>query len=412
MTKNVVIVGAGHAAGQAVATLRQKKYDGGIVVLGDEDHLPYQRPPLSKKFLAGEMPAARLYLKPPTFYDEQDIELHLGAAVTRIDPAAAHVVDSAGNVYPYEKLIIATGARVRRLDCAGADLPGIHYLRNIQDVSAMQSKMCAGNKLVIIGAGYIGLEVAAVAASKGLNVTVIEMADRVMSRVVAAEVSEFYQNEHRARGVDIQLSTGLDGFSGDEHVEFVHLSDGRSVSANFVLVGIGVVPNVELAIDASVAVDNGIQVDDHCRTNIEGIYAIGDCTNHPNSLLGRRLRLESVQNALEQAKTAASNICGHVTSYAEVPWFWSDQYDLKLQIAGISEADDNTILRGNPESRAFSCVYLRNDRIVAINSINSPRDFMQSKQLIASQARMDIAALGNVDVMLKDAARADNRVSA
>jgi 3-phenylpropionate/trans-cinnamate dioxygenase ferredoxin reductase subunit len=402
MTKNTVIVGAGHAAGQVIATLRQKKYGGKIILLGEEEHYPYQRPPLSKKFLAGELAAERLYVKPPSFYDNPDIELHLGTRVARINVAGKTVTDADSDAYDYETLIIATGARVRKLDVPGSGLAGVHYLRNIQDVTAMHEYMHADKRLVIIGAGYIGLEVAAVAASKGLHVTVIEMADRVMSRVVSEQVSEFYQAEHRQHGVNLMLSAGLAGFSGSTALEQVDLTDGTSVAADFVLICIGVLPNVELAEEAGLDVDNGIRVDDRCRTSDASVYAIGDCTNHPNSLLGQRLRLESVHNALEQAKTVARNICGDDLQYAQVPWFWSDQYDLKLQIAGISHGYDRTVLRGDPTSRAFSCLYLRDGQLIAIDSINSPKDFMQSKALIANHAAISPDTLADVDVALKD----------
>ena len=409
MSDSVVIVGAGHAAGQAVATLRQKGFDGAVILLGAEAHYPYQRPPLSKKFLAGEMEVSRLYFKPASFYADKNIELHLNTLVTRIDTGKQLVIDANDNSYQYGSLILATGARVRRLKVRGSDLSGIHYLRNIQDVVEMQESMRDGKRLVIIGGGYIGLEVAAVASGKGLQVTVIEMADRVMSRVVSESVSDFYQNEHRKHDVQLKLSTGLDGFSGDGAVQKVHLSDGTSIDADLVLIGVGVVPNVELAENAGLAVEDGIRVDDHCRTSADSIYAIGDCTNHPNNLLQRRLRLESVHNALEQAKTAASNICGEDVEYSQVPWFWSDQYDLKLQIAGISQGYDSTVLRGDPASRKFSCVYLRDRRMIAIDSINSPKDFMQSKSLIARRALIRPEKLADASVELKIAGASESR---
>jgi 3-phenylpropionate/trans-cinnamate dioxygenase ferredoxin reductase component len=404
MNSKVVIVGAGHAAGQVVVSLRQKKYDGKIVLIGDEEHYPYQRPPLSKKFLAGKIPAERLYVKPPAFYDGPDIDVRLNTRVTNIDPSGKIVTDSNGQSYGYDDLVIATGARVRKLNLPGSGLAGIHYLRNIQDVTALQRDMQSGARLVVVGAGYIGLEVAAVAASNGLQVTVVEMEARVMSRVVSEQVSSFYQSEHRKHGVDLRLSTGLRGFSGHDAVAEVTLSGDAAITADLVLIGVGVVPNVELAEDAGLHVDNGIRVDEHCRTSAENIYAVGDCTNHPNSLLRRQLRLESVHNALEQAKTAASNICGDERQYAQVPWFWSDQYDLKLQIAGISEGYDRTVMRGDPANRAFSCLYLREGQLIAIDSINAPRDFMQSKVLIGNRAVIGPAMLANTDIALKDMA--------
>jgi len=402
MKKNIVIVGAGHAAGQIMVTLRQRKYDGKITLIGEEEHYPYQRPPLSKKFLAGELSVERLYVKPPSFYDNPDVELHFGTTVASIDLAGKTVIDADNNAYRYENLIIATGARVRKLDVPGSELSGVHYLRNIQDAVAMHEYMCEGKRLVIIGAGYIGLEVAAVASGKGVHVTVIEMAERVMSRVVSEQVSEFYQSEHRQHGVNLMLSTGLTGFSGNAALEQVDLTDGTSLAADCILICIGVIPNVELAGDAGLEVDNGIRVDDRCRTSDDSVYAVGDCTNHPNELLGQRLRLESVHNALEQAKTVARNICGDDMLYAQVPWFWSDQYDLKLQIAGISQGYDQTVLRGDPANRSFSCLYLRDGQLIAIDSINSPRDFMQSKPLIANHAIISPDTLANVELALKD----------
>ena len=404
MSRQAVIIGAGHSAGQVVASLRQKKYDGKVILIGDEDHYPYQRPPLSKKFLAGELAAERLYVKPVAFYDDPDIDVQLNTRVAKIDPPGKRVVDSGGQSYDYDDLIIATGARVRKLDLPGSNLPGVHYLRTIQDVTHMQGYMSEGARLVIIGGGYIGLEVAAVAATLGLSVTVVEMAERVMSRVVSEQVSSFYEAEHRQHGVNLKLSTGLAGFSGSDSIEEVNLSDGTSIAADLVLIGIGVVPNVELALDAGLHVDNGIRVDEYCRTSEPNIYAVGDCTSHPNRLLGRQLRLESVHNALEQAKTAACNICGEDLEYSQVPWFWSDQYDLKLQIAGISQGYDSTVLRGNPADRAFSCLYLKDGTLIAIDSINSPRDFMQSKPLIGNRAVISPEKLSDSEVALKDMA--------
>ena len=278
----------------------------------------------------------------------------------------------------------------------------MHYLRNIADVDGIREKMESGRRMVIIGAGYIGLEVAAVAQQAGLDVTVIEMADRVMSRVVSAEISDFYQIEHTNQGVKFRLSTGVTALNGKKRVRSVTTSEGEDVPADIVVIGIGILPNTELATDAGLDVDNGIVVDDHCQTSDPDIYAVGDCTTHPNAIYGRQLRLESVHNALEQAKTAAANICGKDTSYAQVPWFWSDQYDLKLQIAGLSEGYDDVVIRGNPVERSFSCLYLRDGRLIAVDAINAPRDFVQSKQLIANQVEIATDKLADSDVALKD----------
>lgn len=402
MQETIVIAGAGHAAGQVIATLKQKKFDGKIVLVGDEPYLPYQRPPLSKKYLAGELPAERLAFKPVSFYDDPHIELRIGTQIDSIDRAASCIRTTDGSEIEYDKLIVALGARVRRLSVAGAELTGVHYLRTIEDVDDIRARIEAKGKLVIIGAGYIGLEVAAVCRQLGLDVTVIEMADRVMSRVVSPQVSEFYQKEHMARGVKLMLSTGLVAFRGDDHVESIELDNGDSIPADFVIVGVGVIPNTELAEAAGLDVNNGIVVDDRCLSSDPKIYAVGDCTSHPNSIYGRQLRLESVHNALEQAKTAASNICGDEVHYSQVPWFWSDQYDLKLQIAGLSEGYDKVVIRGDLSRRTFSCLYLQQGRLIAVDAINSPKDFVQSKALIANRTIVDPEQLANTDTALKD----------
>jgi 3-phenylpropionate/trans-cinnamate dioxygenase ferredoxin reductase subunit len=402
MGDTVVIAGAGHAAGQVVATLRQKKFDGAIILIGEEPWLPYQRPPLSKKFLAGELPAERLHFKPESFYDDPGIEVRLETRIDSVDCDGKTLQTADGETLAFDKLVFATGARPRLLDLPGVDLDGIHYLRTIADVTGIRTQLIKGARLVIIGAGYIGLEVAAVASQLGADVTVIEMEDRVMSRVVSPQISEFYQKEHSAHGVKFMLSTGISGFSGDAQVSAVDLANGDQVAADLVVIGIGVVPNTELASEAGLDVDNGIVVDDHCQTSDADIFAVGDCTHHPNDILGFRVRLESVHNALEQAKTAASNICGDESCYAQVPWFWSDQYDLKLQIAGLSQGYDQAIVRGDPDSRSFSCLYLRDGQLIAVDAVNSPKDFMQSKALIAAHAVIDPDLLANADNELKN----------
>lgn len=402
MNERVVIAGAGHAAGQVVTSLRQHKFDGQIVLVGEEPYLPYQRPPLSKKFLAGEMPAERLYVKPASFYEDANVELHLDTQITAIDRDAKRLETDGGEPLAYDRLVLALGARVRRLHIEGTALNGVHYLRSIGDVEGIRASLEAGHRLVVIGAGYIGLEVAAVARQAGLEVTVIEMADRVMSRVVSPEISDFYQIEHTEQGVRFRLSTGVDALTGKKRIKSVMTSEGEDIPADLVVIGIGIVPNTQLASEAGLPVDNGIVVDDHCCTDDPDIFAVGDCTVHPNAIYGRQLRLESVHNALEQAKTAAANICGMDSAYSQVPWFWSDQYDLKLQIAGLSEGYDDVAIRGNPAERSFSCLYLRNGRLIACDAINAPRDFVQSKQLIADQALIAVEKLANPDVALKD----------
>lgn len=402
MTKKIVIVGAGHAAGQLVASLKQLKFDGQITLIGDEPTHPYQRPPLSKKFLCGDMPAERLFVKPEKFYDDPKIELRLATRVSAIDRDKKLVETETGEQFSYDTLILALGSRVRRLKLDGHDLDGVHYLRNIEDAYRIRRDIVDHKKAVVIGAGYIGLEVAAMINQLGLNVTVIEMADRVMSRVVSAEISDFYQIEHVNQGVTFHLSTGVTGFRGDGRIEAVELANGELIPADFVVVGVGVIPNTELAFDAGLKVTDGIVVDDRCQTSDADIYAVGDCTVHPNSIYGRQLRLESVHNALEQAKTAVANICGSENHYSQVPWFWSDQYDLKLQIAGLSSGYDDIVIRGNPSNRSFACMYLKDGKLIATDAVNSAKDFVQSKSLIAAATTIDRERLADPGISLNE----------
>ncbi len=401
MTEKVVIAGAGHAAGQLVASLKQQKFAGQIVLVGDEPYLPYQRPPLSKKFLSGDMPVERLYVKPASFYDDPQIELRLETLITEIDRDSKTLKTDSGDI-TYDKLILALGSKVRRLAIEGADLDGVHYLRSIADVDGIHAELQHKKNAVIVGAGYIGLEVAAVIRQLGLAVTVVEMADRVMSRVVSPEISDFYQIEHTTQGVKLRLSTGIAAFRGEGRISAVETAEGELIPADFVVVGIGIVPNVELASDAGLTVEDGIVVNDQCQTSDPNIYAVGDCTTHPNSIYDRRLRLESVHNALEQAKTAVSNICSKETHYSQVPWFWSDQYDLKLQIAGLSTGYDDIVIRGNPADRSFACLYLKDSKLIATDAVNSPKEFVHSKTLIAARTVVDRDKLADTKVPLKE----------
>jgi 3-phenylpropionate/trans-cinnamate dioxygenase ferredoxin reductase subunit len=400
----VVIAGAGHAAGQVVASLRQCGFDDEILLVGEEAWLPYQRPPLSKKFLAGKVPAQRLYFKPPDFYNSHRIGRCLDTRITAVDRESRNIMTAAGERIAYDTLVLATGSRARRIEVPGSDLDGLHYLRTIDDVARIRAGLDTARRVVIIGAGYIGLEVAAVARELGHSVTVIEMADRVMSRVVSPAVSRFYEAEHAAHGVKLELSTALEAFEGDTKVAAIRLSGGRSIPADLVIAGVGIAPNTELAASAGLEVDNGIVVDAHCRTADDDVYAVGDCTSHPNEIYGRRIRLESVHNAIEQAKTAAANICGEGAVYSEVPWFWSDQYDIKLQIAGLSEGYDAVVVRGEPATRSFSCLYLRDGVLIACDAVNSPRDFVQSKALIAARRTIAPERLADSSLPLKDLA--------
>ena len=393
----MVIIGAGHAAGQAAASLRQEKYTGPITIIGDEAHLPYQRPPLSKAYLSGSQEVERVYLRAEKFYQEKEIDLQLSTRATAIDPDAKAVELADGSKIDYDKLLISTGSRPRLLNIPGSDLGGIHYLRTIDDVDGIRADMHEGANLVIVGGGYIGLEVAAVGVEQGLNVHVLEMEDRILQRVTTPTMSKYYDELHRGRGVQIHTNTGVTGFSGDAKVQKVMCGD-TEFAADMVIVGIGIVPNIELAEAAGIICDNGIVVDDHCQTSNPDIYAAGDCTNHPNALLDRRLRLESVPNAMDQARTSASNMLGGDKSYAAIPWFWSDQYELKLQMVGFSADGNREVMRGDMASNQFAVFYLKDNTVVAADTVNSPKEFMLCKQLVGKEADSAVLADSTSDL--------------
>ena len=386
MPKHFIIIGAGQAAAQAIQTLRQNSFGGRITLVGQEHHVPYQRPPLSKKYLAGELETERLHLRPAKFYADRDVALELGIRAERLEPSARRVILEDGRALDYDGLMLATGSRVRRLDLPGSGLAGIHYVRTIADADSIRADLAPGKKLVIVGAGYIGLEIASVATSLGVDVTVLEAVDRVLARVVCPEVAQFYLDYHFEAGVRIHCNTGVTAFHGRTGVDAVETTTGRRFSCDLVVVGIGILPEVGLAEASGLSCDNGVRVDDHARTDDPNIVAAGDCTNHPNPFAGRRIRLESVHNAVEQAKTAALSLLGESEPYAQVPWFWSDQFDLKLQIAGLSEDHDQVIVRGNPDDNSFSACYLRAGKLVAVDAVNSPRDFIFGRKLIAAEA--------------------------
>jgi len=394
----MVIIGAGHAAGHAAASLRQEKYTGSITLIGDEEHVPYQRPPLSKQYLAGEQGIERVYLRPEKFYADKDVELRLKTRATAIDREAKSVSLDDGSVVAYDKLLLATGSRPRTLDIPGTDLAGIFYLRTIADVDAIKGAMAPGKKLVIVGGGYIGLEVAAVSQELGLEVHVLEMEERILQRVTTPEMSDYYHSLHASRGVHMHTSTTATGFSGDGKVAHVECGETQ-FDADLVIIGIGIIPNTELADETGLEIDNGIMVDESCRTSDSNIFAAGDCTNHPNPRLNRRLRLESVPNAVEQARVCASTMLGGDKTYASIPWFWSDQYELKLQMVGFSTDGDEQILRGDMASNNFAMFYLKDGAVVAVDAVNSPKEFMVCKQLIGKQ--VDRAILEDTDSDLK-----------
>jgi len=396
----MVIVGAGHAAGQAAASLRQEGYDRELVIIGDEPHIPYQRPPLSKQYLAGEHGLEKVYLRPEKFYQDKNVTVKTGVTVETIDTAAKTVTTDAGETIAYDKLLLATGGRPRHLTIPGHDLRGIHYLRGIADVDGIRQDMAPGKKMVIVGGGYIGLEVAAVAVEHGLEVHVLEMESRILQRVATERMSAYYHQLHESRGVHIHTSAAVTAFKGSGHVDGVICGDNEDVyPADIVIVGIGIVPNVEIARDAGIECDNGILVDDHCRTSDPRVYAAGDCTNHPNPLLGRRLRLESVPNAMEQARVAAANMCGGDKRYASIPWFWSDQYELKLQMVGFAADSDTEVVRGDVDANRFAVFYLKDGKLVAADAVNSPKEFMVCRQLVGKE--VDAATLADPDTDLK-----------
>lgn len=391
--RRAVIVGAGHAGAQLVASLRQEGWDGEIVLVGDESALPYQRPPLSKAYLAGTCAPAELAIRSPEFYTKRHIEV-LDATVAAIDRPARHVVLDNGEVLPYDKLALCTGARPRRLSTAGADLAGVCYLRNASDVAMIREGTRAGRRAVIVGGGYIGLETAASLRALGLEVTVLEATERVLERVTAPEVSAFFDRVHREEGVNIRTDALVDAMSGDGRVREVILASGESIPADLVIVGIGVEPNTDLAAAAGLAIDNGVAIDDQARTSDPDILAAGDCASHHMARYGRRIRLESVPSANEQAKVAAATMCGKSKTILALPWFWSDQYDLKLQIAGLNTGYDDVVLSGDPTAdRDFTCFYLRAGELIGADCINRPRDFMFSKRVITQQVPIERAEL-------------------
>jgi 3-phenylpropionate/trans-cinnamate dioxygenase ferredoxin reductase subunit len=380
--KTVLIIGGGHAAAAAVVALRASKWDGKIVMISDESNLPYQRPPLSKGYLLGSINEQQLPIKSRVLYDKLNCELKLGMSVTHIDRNCKRLTTENGEYINYDHLIMATGTSARKLSVPGADLECVHYLRTLADAKRIKQYIAPKTKLLIVGAGYIGLEIAASATKIGASVVVLETQERVLSRVTNPDMSDFYQTLHASNGVDIKLNTGLNELRRTSTGYQAFLNNGEILYFDLAVVGIGVQPNQALAEEAGLECNNGIVVDSTTRTQDPSIYAIGDVSNHPNAFYATRLRLESVPNATEQAKTAAKNICGIHNEYNAFPWFWSDQYDVKLQTAGLSLGYDTAVLRGDMNTRSFALFYLKADKLIALDAINSPRDFIKAKQLI------------------------------
>lgn len=399
--ENIVIIGGGQAGGTCAMELRKKGFEGSITIVSEENHIPYKRPPLSKTYFSGDTGLDGLYVMKAEKLEAANINCRLGTVVEAIDRDAQLVKIAGGESLPYDRLVIATGSRPRPLPLEGADKPNVFLFRGIDDVDAIRAQCAEGKKVVIIGGGFIGLEVAAVAVKQGMQTTVIEGMDRVLARVTAEPTSMFYEKEHRAAGVDLRTGVGVSALEGADNITHVVMADGSKIETDIVIIGIGILPNVELAADAGLDVDNGITVDAYCRTTDENIYSAGDCANHHNPFYDTRLRLESVQNAMDQARVIAANIMGEEVVYDAQPWFWSDQYDLKLQMVGISTGFDNAVVRGNPDDRSFAVCYLKDGQLIAMDAISRPKDFMMAKKLIAARITPDPTKLADESVELK-----------
>lgn len=397
-----VIIGASHAAAQLSVSLRQEGWEGDILMIGDEPHLPYHRPPLSKTFLSGDKTINDLLIRPATFYEKNNIQFRQGH-VTAIDRKQQILTLADNTEIAYAKLALCLGARARKIDLVGSHLSNVYYVRNALDVEAMKDQVGKAKNAVIIGGGYIGLETASALRKQGINVVVLEMAERILQRVTAPELSEFYTRVHNEEGVAVHTNMSITRIVGSTQVESVLCANGISFPADIVVIGVGVNPNVELAEAAGITVENGIVIDQFCRTNDPNIVAAGDCTNHFNSHYNRRIRLESVPNASEQGKVAAASICGSSKEYKSLPWFWSDQYDLKLQIAGLSQGYDQLVIRGDKDiGRSFAAFYFQNGQLIAADCVNRPQEFMLSKKVIAEKLSINKDQLVNESIAVKE----------
>ncbi|EQB14055.1 NAD(P)/FAD-dependent oxidoreductase [Sphingobium lactosutens] len=400
---DVLIVGAGHAGAQAAISLRQSGFEGSIGMIGDEKDPPYERPPLSKEYFAGDKPFERILIRPAAFWEERNIDMLLGKRVKSVDPAGKFVTVG-GKEIGYDKLIWCTGGSPRMLTCNGAEADNVHAVRRRADVDAMMAKMDSVRHVTIIGGGYIGLEAAAVLTKFGKTVVLLEALDRVLARVAGEPLSRFYEAEHRAHGVDLRTGARMDCIEvADGKATAVLMADGERIETDMVIVGIGIVPETGPLIAAGAAGGNGVDVDEYCRTSLPDIYAIGDCAAHANRFAGgATMRLESVQNANDQAKTAVSHIVGTGEPYNAVPWFWSNQYDLKLQTVGLSTGFDDVVVRGDPDSRSFSVVYLKGGKVIALDCVNAVKDYVQGRAHVLSGAALDKEQLADPTIPLKE----------
>ncbi len=401
---DIVIVGTGHAGTQAALALRQCGHTGSIRMIGRESVPPYERPPLSKEYLAGDKPFERILIRPADFWPERGIELMLDTKVSKVDPAARALTISGGETVSYGTLVWAAGGDARRLAGTGAQLAGVHVVRDKTDSDGLAAAIAGGaRRAVVVGGGYIGLEVAAVLTRLGCEVVLVEMQDRVLARVAGEDLSRFYEAEHHAHGIDIRLGAEIEAIEGDERVTGVRLADGEGIPCDLLVVGIGIVPAVGPLITAGAAGANGVDVDEFCRTSLPEVYAIGDCAAHANAYAGGAvIRLESVQNAHDMAATAARAICGDPRPYDAVPWFWSKQYDLRLQTVGLNLGHDATVLRGDPAARSFSVVYLKGGQVVALDCVNRTKDYAQGRKLVEARAIVEPARLLDAETPLKD----------
>lgn len=398
---DVVIIGAGHAGAAMAISLRQRDFTGSILLVGDEAIPPYERPPLSKDYLLGKLESARLLIRPEAYWRENSVDLELGSPVTALNHKNSEITFSDGRRVSFNWCVLATGGRARYLNCAGADLSGIHCLRNIDDVECIRTELALVEDVAVVGAGFIGLEFAAVARTLGKNVTVIEAQERVLARVTSPTISEFIESQHRDEGVQFYLGQGVTAFEGDNKVSSVLLDGGTKIPAQLVVCGIGIDAETALAEEADLECDHGIIVDESFRSSAPNVLAIGDCSRHPNIFAGGPWRLESVQHAQDSAAVAAELILGESIPYSQVPTFWSDQYNIRLQSAGLLGIGYNVIIRGQIEDKKFSVIYTRDGRVVAIDCVNSPRDFMAARKLIQQGAQPDPNQLADVTVPLR-----------
>lgn len=401
---DVLIVGTGHGGAQAAITLRQRGFEGSIAMIGDEPELPYERPPLSKDYLSGEKSFERMLIRPIGFWNERGITMRTGQRVVAIDPVTHIVETNCGERYRYRHLIWAGGGHARQLACPGHDLPGVHSVRKRADVERIIAMLASATRIAIIGGGYIGLETAAVLSKLGKKVTIIEALDRVLARVGCETLSRFYEAEHRAHGVEVRLGAGVRSIVSDERgrVIGIHLAEGDMIAADIVIVGIGITPSVDPLRDAGADVHNGVKVDAFCRTSLLDVFAIGDCALHANDFAdGENIRLESVQNAYDMAATVACYLTGAREAYHAIPWFWSNQYDLKLQTVGLSTNFDEAVVRGDPSTRSFSIVYLRNGHVTALDCVNATRDYVQGRSLVLTRAVVPARGLADISTPLK-----------